>query len=556
MSPYSISRKLFSICISLILLLSSCIKDSIMELGNIQGFETSPEVSVPLLKVHLGIKDIYDSYSSKAYIVEGSDKFVTFIYESDAFLSQKQFITIPTFNVDYNLSMNQSAINQFNSIGTYSNSYNNFVAINTNNKERVKLINVRDGDIFLSITSNFKHNGVIVVTYPSITKNGAHLTDTIHLVYTGTLPIIVTKLIDISGSDIDLTNNGVSYNIIPYNIDLSITRNPLNGVTLTDQVIINEQLNIQDYNYIQGYLGKFVALNHTTNQTLDIFEPHADGNIFIKDPKIRINIQNGLGIPMTALITNLNIVTGKGTNYPIVVNKFIDTFTVDYPTISQKGQIVNSTFLIDKTNSNIDSIFSHAPQRVQYDINFIANYNEDVTQNNFLLGNNSNIFNSNATTEMPLELKVYSYQLRSVDTINWPTTPEGVTIEKLKFTGWYQNAFPISNSVQLFFAKDSTILGVDSFYIVDSLYDRPIYIPGAIVDANGKLLQHSVVTNETIMLETKYNRLRKTTNRTVLVSTARTSDYNGAFPFVKIYSDQGLDFKLGIEAKGNYKKTF
>ena len=259
---------------------------------------------------------------------------------------------------------------------------------------------------------------------------------------------------------------------------------------------------------------------------------------------------------MTALITNLNIVTGKGTNYPIVVNKFIDTFTVDYPTISQKGQIVNSTFLIDKTNSNIDSIFSHAPQRVQYDINFIANYNEDVTQNNFLLGNNSNIFNSNATTEMPLELKVYSYQLRSVDTINWPTTPEGVTIEKLKFTGWYQNAFPISNSVQLFFAKDSTILGVDSFYIVDSLYDRPIYIPGAIVDANGKLLQHSVVTNETIMLETKYNRLRKTTNRTVLVSTARTSDYNGAFPFVKIYSDQGLDFKLGIEAKGNYKKTF
>ena len=555
MKQHLFTRKLFSIGIILILFLNSCIKDSIQELGNISGIEVNPQVSVPILNTHMGIKDIYGSFSNKAYIVEGSDKFISFIYESDGNLSNTQFVVIPIVNVDYTLSMNQAAVNQFNSIGTYTTNYNNTATIKTDNSERIKKISVKTGYFYLSITSTYKHNGIVVVKYPSLSKNGNTLIDTIHLNYNGTSPVMINKSIDISGYDIDLSNNGNNYNLIPYTIDMTIVRNPLYSVTVNDQVMVSEQMNVQEYNLIQGYLGKFTVLNYTVDNTLDIFDKRADQNIFMKDPKLKINIQNAIGIPITAKISNINIVSGKGINYPVIVNQFKDTFTFAYPNISQQGDTINSYFVIDKTNSNIDSVFSRAPQRISYDVNFIANYNQDVTLNNFIMGRN-NTFNSYATTELPLEIKVYSYQLRSIDSLSWPKIPDGLNLEWAKISGWYQNSFPISNTVQLYFAKDSVILGVDSFVVVDSLYSRPVYVPGAIIDANGKLLQPSVVTNETVMSAAKYDQLKKTANKTILISTARTSDYNGSFPFVKIYSDQGMDFKIGVEAKGNYKKSF
>jgi hypothetical protein len=134
--------------------------------------------------------------------------------------------------------------------------------------------------------------------------------------------------------------------------------------------------------------------------------------------------------------------------------------------------------------------------------------------------------------------------------------PDGLTIDWVKITGWYQNSFPIGNTVQIYFAKDSTIQGIDSFVVVDSLYAQPVFVPGAVIDINGKLLQPSIVTNDAVMDEAKYKRLKNVVNKYLLISDARTSDFNGVFPFVKIYSDQGMDFKIGVEVKGKYRKKF
>ncbi len=549
-----LQKKIFLGSISFILLFSSCIKDSINDLANIKGVEVDPYESVPLINTHMGIKDIYNSYSSSAFIVEGSDKFVTFIYQSNEILPQKQFVAVPSLQIGYNLSMDQGSINQFNTIGNYTNSFSNYAVVKPNNKERIKKISVKDGSFVIHVSSDFKHNVVIVFVYPSITLNGKQLVDTIVFNYSGISPITIDKVIDLSGYDIDLSDRGISYNVIPYLFEINLNRIIGNPVLLSDKLIINEQVNISTYNYLQGYLGKFSVLKYSTDESIDIFNKQADGNIFIKDPKVRVMIEDGIGMPITAKISNMNVLTGKGVNYPVIVDHFKDTFTFDYPLSNQIGQIIKSGFVIDKTNSNIDSVFSHAPQKVMYDIEFTANYNELQDEDNFLFDKNT--FNANSSIEIPLELKVYSYGLRSSDTLIWPKVPDGLTIDWVKITGWYQNSFPIGNTVQIYFAKDSTIMGIDSFVVVDSLYAQPVFVPGAIIDVNGKLLQSSTVTNDAVMDDAKYNRLKNVVNKYLLISDARTSDFNGVFPFVKIYSDQGMDFKIGVEVKGKYRKKF
>ena len=153
MNQTKILKRIFPISIVLMFLFSSCLKDSIQELGNVNGLEISPSLSAPIIYGHFGVKDIYSGYSEKAYIVEGSDKFITFIYKSDLDLAPKQFITIPNVPVSLNLSMDQGSITQFNYIGSFSNSFSNYAVIQCTNKERLKKISVK--------TINEKHNPFI-----------------------------------------------------------------------------------------------------------------------------------------------------------------------------------------------------------------------------------------------------------------------------------------------------------------------------------------------------------------------------------------------------------
>ena len=546
--------KIFPISILVMLLFNSCIKDSINELGNMQGVEISPNLSVPIVNGHFGIADIYNGYSAKAYIVEGSDKFVTFIYKSNVDLTPKQFIKIPSVGVNLALKMDQGAIAQFNFIGSFQNSFSNYAVINVTNKERLKKVSVKTGSFTINVSSDFKHDAYVVFSYPSIARNGIPLIDTFKVLYAGVSPIVVNKVLDISGYDVDLSDRGISYNVIPYLVDIDIRRNPANGISVNDQLRISENLAVNEYNYIQGYLGKFVLLSDTTNDKLDIFDKNTDGNAFIKDPKVRIAIHNGIGLPITAKVSSMTVTTGKNLTYPVNIDQFKDTFTIAYPTINQLGQIAQCEYLIDRTNSNIDSVFSHAPQGVFYKVNFTANYNENVDEDNFLLANNT--FATSATVEFPLEIKLVSYQLRFKTGINWPPTDNVISFDVAKITGQYQNSFPIGTTFQAYFAKDSTILGLDSIVVIDSLYDKPTNMPGAIVDATGKILKPSVFTNEIIMSKSKFDFLTKTATKLVFVAYVKTSDYNTALPYVKIYSDQGMDFKIGIEIKGKFRQSF
>jgi hypothetical protein len=532
--------------------MSSCIKDTLDDLKGIKGVELHPHVSAPLIKDHMGIKALYNSYSEKAFIIEGPDKFITFIYQSRDSLAPKQFVTVPSVTFGYDVKVDEGAIAQFNAIGQYSNSFSNYAVITTSNKERMKKVSIKDGRFNLTITSTFKHNATIVFVYPSITRNGKPLIDTVKLLYNNA-PISIPKELSLDGYDVDLSDGGISYNVVPYLFQVDLTRIPGNDITVNDFLNITEEIHIDEYNFVQGYLGKFSVLNYSTDEALDLFDKQADGNVFIKDPKFKVGLENGVGIPITVKVSNMRILTGNGSIYPINIEKFKDTFSFEYPNINQQGQIIKSSYTIDRTNSNIDTVLSRSPQRVQYDVDFTANYSEAEDVDNFLYDNND--FKAETSIELPLELTIANYTLKNSGAVKWEDQPDNVQIDWVKIVGRYENSFPIGIKVQLYFTKDSVINAVDSFVVVDSLYAQPVPVTGAIIDADGKIIQPSVIMQETIIDAEKYERLKKS-NKYLLAAWIRTSEFNGSQPFVKIYSYQGLDFRVGVEAKGKYRQKF
>ncbi|MFI5221364.1 MAG: hypothetical protein ACHQK8_03485 [Bacteroidia bacterium] len=533
----------------------SCYKDTLDQLQSIQGIQGAPQFSVPVINDHLGLKDIYAMYKSKGYIVEGSDNFLTFIYKSADTLPSHQYLSIQPASFSYNFALDAGAISLFNTIGTFTSSFSNYALLPVTNGERLKKINIKSGSFVMNITSTFRHNIKIVVTYPTLLKNGIALVDTIKLNYTGTLPVTTGNSIDLSGYELDLSNGGFSYNVVPYLFQISVTRIPGNPISVTDQLHFDNNVNVSTYNYLQGYLGKFNVLQYTADNTFDIFDKQADGNVFIYDPKVKVNIDNGIGMPITAQISNIRIITGKGNTYPVNVNKFKDTFTFDYPrfSLNQVGKIITSGFQVDKTNSNIDTLLSKAPQELMYDITYTANYNQVVDEDNFLF--DKNYFVDNTNVELPMQIKVVDYYIHHSDILTLTAQDPKYTIDWYKMSSYFNNSMPIGALAQMYFCKKALINNIDSFIIVDSLYPAPIPISPAAVDANGKIISPSIVTNEATMNSERYDYLQKHCDKFLLSMHIRTSDYAGSLPFVKIYSNQSIIFKIGVEAKGRYKLT-
>ena len=266
-------KPVIKICNSalLIFLLSvsfhSCIKDTISDLKSINGITGNPFISAPIVNDHMGVKEIYNAYSKKGTVVEGSDKFITIVYKSTDSLASKQYISLPSLTFGYDFSVDPGIISQFNAVGNYSNSFSNYAVIQSNNKERIKKVSLSTGSINVYISSDFKHNATITFVYPTITKFGNPLVDTVHLNYTGSSPVVINRYLDMSGYDIDLSNGGLSYKVVPYLYEISLSKIPGNPVSVSDQLHIKEEVNLDQYYFIQGYLGKFEVLETSSNQS-------------------------------------------------------------------------------------------------------------------------------------------------------------------------------------------------------------------------------------------------------------------------------------------------
>jgi len=545
----------FILCLSLVLSLSSCFKDALEELEGIKSIEASPDFALPLLDASVSISKLYNDNSAAGFLETDSNQFMTFLFADTDSLSPRQLVKIPEVNLGYELKMDAGMLAQFDALGRFSSTFSSYAVFKTDNKERLKSYRIRKGSFIINISSRFRHNTTLITTYPTITRNGIPLVDTIRAIFNGQLPQVVNKTIILDGYDVDLSDGGISYNVVPYLLELDLIKNPGQPVDVNDIITVTETFKIDEYSFIKGYLGKINILNTSENTSFDIFEKQIERNLFLNDPKLIFRLENAIGMPLTCKISNLVVTSASGQNIPVSIDPLKDTFTLAYPL--QIGEKVYSEYIIDKNNSNIDSLISTAPQNIKYELEFTANYLERSSEDNFLIWDNA--FKVSSEARVPLDLKVLKYVIKTPGTLS-PITDEdlkpdpGIDLNigqngaTLSF--FAENYLPFTADFQIDFRKKAIINGVDSSVSVFLLPTNPTLIPGSVVDGNGNIIRPGESFNDITLTKEQFDLLRECDSYD-FVSKAATSNSNGVFPFVKVYKNQYLRVRAGF--KGNVK---
>jgi hypothetical protein len=535
----------FIVFLSLSLALSSCFKDALEEIEGIKSIEASPEFAVPLVDASLSISRLYNENSAAGFLETDSNNFMTFLFADSDSLSPRQLVKIPDVNLGYELKMDAGMLAQFDALGRFSSTFSSYAVFKTANKERLKSYRIRKGSFIVNISSRFRHNATLITTYPTITKNGFPLIDTIRAIYNGQLPQVVNKTIVLDGYDVDLSDGGISYNVVPYLLELDIVKNQGQPVDVNDLITVTETFDIDEYSFIKGYLGKINIIN-----TSEI-----EHNLFLNDPKLVFRLENAIGMPLTCKISNLVVTSASGQDFPVTIDPLKDTFTLAYPL--RIGDRIYSEYIIDKNNSNIDSLISTAPQNIKYYLEFTANYLERSSEDNFLIWDNA--FKVSSEARVPLDLKVLNYAIKSSGTMSPITDVDlkpdpGIDLNlgqngaTLSFIA--ENYLPFEANFQIDFRKKAVINGKDSSISLLLLPSKPSKIIGSTVDANGNIIRPGESFNDLSLTKEQFDLLRQCDSYD-LITRAATSNSNGSFPFVKVYSNQYLRLRAGF--KGNVK---
>lgn len=538
-------NSLFAI-IGLALLFSSCLKETLDDINSIKGVKIEPTLSLPLINSKIGMDKLVSDAANEGLSIEADPtrRLVVKFSGRDS-LPPKQFIAFPAVAIDTEFVMPPPLIPGFLSSGTFGTTLTVDKQVDVSNNERIERAIVKTGNLNTSITSRFEHNVTILITYPGLKKNGVPLTDSYDFVYTGN-PQTITHPIDLAGYEIDLTKNGTTYNVVSYLIKVDMTRIPGNGVGVNDKLSIDGALDLKSYTRMDGYFGRVEITRYMEKQTLTMFDKKLDGNVYIKEPVIRLAVENSIGMPIVGKFIEMYVESGSGNKIPITIDEFKDTFSLAYTTVT--GQTRITEYTINKDNSNIEDILSSAPQQIFYTVVFTANASQQVVEN--VVTDNSTIKIASAL-ELPLDLRILYYAMQETGSFSLSNTTGDIDTNQIdihwaEISTDIQNYLPLNAYIQVYF--EDTIKGV----VLDSLFEQALPISAAKIDAAGTVIDTQREFTMTHIPREKYDRINKG-NRYRLNVRLRTAEENSNLPFVTFYIDQKINFKMGIKTKFTYK---
>jgi hypothetical protein len=543
-------KKLYSITLSALLLMvfSSCLKDTLDEISGIKGVQATGSFSAPILSSTLTLKDLYESYSQTALIKEQSDNLLVFVYRAQDTIVPDKLVQFPSTSSDFELQMTPAMITIFEAVGDFDFTIDDSLKLPTPNNEQIRRLNVKDGKFDITFVSEYKHNITITISYPSITKNGLPITEVVNVNYDPLdYPKTVRRTVNLSGYDVDFTRGGVTSNSLPFSYKVEVTRLPANATLPTEKLAVNQIFSINGYNLVEGYLGRFTILDEPNVIDIDLFSNSLAGQIFLADPRLVIRLYNTFGVPITGTISDLKVIDQSGNNFPVTIQPFQDTFSFANP--AGPGQIGVSEFIIDRNNSNLDDVINSRPKQIVFRLKAEANYREDFI-NNFLL--DTSLFAVDFDSEIPFDIKIIDY-ITQKKSLNNSFSSMSDNIQEVRLEVKTENKLPFDLTSQMLFTRDSITLGGDTIDIpIDSLFSVPLYIPGGIVDANGEIVSPSVKINYVTLPIEKYKRIQSAPNN-IFRMKASSSQFQGAPGFVKVKTNLNLNMKIGGDVKVTFK---
>ncbi len=408
---------------------------------------------------------------------------------------------------------------------------------------RLRKLVFNAGKINYNLSSNIAEKLSIKLDIIGASKNGSPLAPIIIEVNNNTN----IGFVDLSNVAFDLSQDpNQPYNKIRVSVEPRIISSGLIR-TFDSSNFVKASFGFDDLGFkeINGFLGTREIKIEPSESTFDLFDQFTSG-FPIDDPKIKLITSNSIGVPVSVTLDAEGI-SSKGTKQSLNA----PAFTIGYPSLSQKGQVINDVKVLDKNNSSIVQLLDLAPKTIKFGGKATINAGGFTGYNDFILQGAG--IAVGYEVDIPLSLKTNSLVIEKIaqnalftvengQITNFAFPVDSTNIDYVELVLRIDNGIPFDASLDLFFAdKDSVIMDTVA---------AGTFMRSSIPDANGRTIKNTVATS-TIRIDAQTLREIRAKNLINMVIRLKIATFgNGTTP-VKIYSD--YEAKIGLSAKVKLK---
>ena len=377
--------------------------------------------------------------------------------------------------------------------------------------------------------------GTITYDIPDLKRSGVPFTVTRNL----SAPAFS---LDISGYILTPKHNTAGDNLLTLHISVHLIApgGPLNpGEAI---MAVSASLSSVVYEIIFGDFEGFNIDFPATNISTTFFSRVEEADMRFADPEFRLSFSNSAGVPLGIWFSEIYAVDRNQVHHPLTgsgIPSASDPKIIAWPSLSQAGQSVNDSLVINAANSNLPDIIAVNPDSfTMMGSGTVAPLPSHGTS--FIRSDSR--YSVSAVFGLPFHGR--AELLVIVDTIPFnytgPELPSAEELESVIVRTSIINSFPADVWPQIYFLDGS-------YQVIDSLFTGTEKIDGA-TDNNGDgkadpnrqspldvLLPRSKIDN---LLNTSYLRVK------ARISTTRFPNTD-----VKVYPSSFIDLRIGVIAK-------
>ncbi|MFH2142027.1 MAG: hypothetical protein ABIJ97_06380 [Bacteroidota bacterium] len=530
------------IILTVVLITVSCVKKNFDFDRISQDYEWSPNMAVPGIKANLTIRDILQDYDTMELFIEDETGFLFLMYHKHIFSAKaKEMIIIPYQNFANELFLGPEFISLgFNQTQTTTMVQHNISPVFAfNSTMDIDSIIIKSADLRIAVTSEYLHTGQLVVTFPTIKKNGTPYSKTIDI-NTSTGNFSHSEFYsDIAGYTMDLSTAGT--NELP--IEQTLTLYDSGDTILpSNQAVVSIAFSNIYFQRMFGYIGQ-ETLSYLDTIHLEVFNNVFDGTAYFEDPHFNVFINNSFGVPISMDFTDLtsfSTSTNSTQTFAFSTNPLYDPLQVNSPTLSQIGQTIATDFVLDKTNSQVAAIIDQTPKYLYFGFDAITNPLGYTGSQNFITEDSQ--IDMDLEIELPMWGNASFFALQDTTELDMEAIYGDLDIiEYLKLRINVDNGMPGEVEFQVYFT--------DSNYVVQDSTFTPLtkqVVPSGVLDGNGKVVQSTYKRTELLFDRSKIDKLK---NVKYVLFRAYVYTTNHATELVKFYSDYNIDIRVSMQAQ-------
>lgn len=315
----------------------------------------------------------------------------------------------------------------------------------------LKQIIASKGFLDITVKNPVETKALFNIKLVGVSKNGIPFSEDITC-DAGTIadPGVVSTTLDITGYSFDLMGlNGNERNILTSKV--TVTSDP-NGsdVTMTNSHFVKVDVGLRgiELAYARGYFGNQV-ISDTTDFALDIMNLVQSGTVDIPASTIKFEIENGIKVGATGLLTQLTSESNSGSLLDLSHPQIGTAFTLNPATGGWNGLFPSiKELLFDQANSNIEQFIENLGS------NYTAGYQMEINPWGNISAGSDEIypdsrFKVRVHANLPLSIGLDALVVRDTFAVDLSQTSTTARVTKGELLLKASNAFPISANVTL-----------------------------------------------------------------------------------------------------------